>query len=558
MSKRNESENCSIIEWIVDNGIRNEKSDLIEFRDHPYQYDILRDVSPFLCVLKAAQIGMSTIEILKNHYDAKMRKMDIIYTLPTDADAKTFVDSKVNRIIANNPCMQKDTKDHDTVEKKKIGDSMVYFRGTWTDKAAIMITADRLVHDEKDSSKQSVVADYQARLQHSKYKQIHVFSHPSVPNNGVDIEWQLSDMKEWFITCPHCLKRQYLSWDTEDEKRMSVDLIQKCYVCKFCRKELSDSDRRKGKWIPRKGKEQAKYSGYHVSLLMSPIHSAQSIIDKWNEVVRGKQTADFFYNKVLGLPYTGSGNAVTKNVILGAVTKDKPDYNSRIVIGVDTGLKQHYVYGTRNGIYGYGQMDDFMPDEINKLPLDRTVEYFLKKFDNSIMVIDVGGEIIQSRKLRQKYPGRVFLCHYVRDRKTMQLIRWGEGDESGNVLVDRNRVIQLVIDEFKDKRIKLFRGDEDAYYDYWLHWSHIYRTVEEDKSTQMPRYVWIRNDADHLVHASVYWRVALDRFAGTGSVYSPQNETKANSYAIEPDETVDIDMNKFILAREESIEDWRN
>ena len=545
-----------IIAWIVDNQIKNEKGDPIEFFDHPYQYDIYLDESDNLVVVKAAQVGLSTVEVIRNHYDAKNNKMDIIYTLPTDADVKVFVGGKVNRIIANNPCMLIVVKDKDNIEHKAIGKSMVYFRGTWTKKAAIMITADRLVHDEKDSSKQDVVADYQARLQHSERKQTHVFSHPSVPNNGVDVEWNLSDKKEWFIQCPHCKKRQHLTWDIVDSRKMSVNIEKRQFICKKCGEELSDDDRRDGKWV-KKTLQPMKWSGYHVSLLMSTRHTAGDIVDKYNDILDGKQTMDYFYNKVLGLPYAGGGNSVTKDMILGRVTSEKNLYQGRMVIGVDTGVKLRYVYGNKQGLLGYGECDDYMPDDVNHLALNETLEYFLKKFDNSIMVIDQGGDIIGSRKLRQKYPGRVFLCHYARDRKTMQLMRWGEGDESGNVNVDRNRMMQFVIHEFREKRLKLYRGTENDWYNYWLHWSHIYRTVEEN-TLGTKDYKWHRSDRDDWVHATIYWRVGIDRFGSTGFIVKNETTPKSNSYIINPDNTVDFNPDEM-FDRNESEEDdeWR-
>ena len=174
---------------------------------------------------------------------------------------------------------------------------MIYFRGTWTKKSAIMITADRLVHDEKDTSKQDVIADYQSRLQHSKFKQTHVFSHPSVPNSGVDMEWQISDQKEWFITCPHCQHIQILTWNTEDPRKMSINMQTKEFACKKCGGILDWHARAKGTWRARKDKENAKWSGYHISLLMAPWMTAKEIIDKYLEVmVANKQWISFITN----------------------------------------------------------------------------------------------------------------------------------------------------------------------------------------------------------------------------------------------------------------------
>ena len=183
----------SIIAWIDENHIKNEKGDPITFDHHQFLYQPYIDESARITEMKAAQVGASTKGIIRNHFDAKRFKIDIIYTLPTDADVRTFVGGKVNRIIANNPCMIEDVADKDSIEQKQVGKSMIYFRGTWTKKAAIMVTADRLCHDEKDSSKLDVIADYQARLQHSKYKQTRTFSHPSLPETGVHADWLQSD-----------------------------------------------------------------------------------------------------------------------------------------------------------------------------------------------------------------------------------------------------------------------------------------------------------------------------------------------------------------------------
>ena len=545
--------------WVDYHNIKTEKGEPIEWTHHQFLIDIYNDQSDNLVVTKAAQIGLSTLEIIKNIRDAEKQRMDIIYTLPTDGDVGIFVGGKVNRIISNNPHLSRLTADKDSIEQKQIGKSMIYFRGTWSKKAAIMVTGDRLVHDEKDSSKQDVIADYQARLQHSKFKQTHVFSHPSVPNSGVDIEWQMSDQKEWFIKCPHCKYEQFMMWDTENPAKMNVDMVNKTFICRKCRGVLSDTDRSIGRWIARKSMEkhpEIKWSGYHISLLMAPWISAEYIVNKYNECMQGKQTMDFFYNKVLGLAYAGSGNVVTEDMIKGAWINKKNLYKGRLVIGVDTGLFLRYVVGNQQGLVGYGQMTDYMPDDVNKLALNETLEYWLIKFPESIMVLDQQGDIIGSRKLREKYPGRVFLCHYARDRKTMQLIRWGQNDETGNVLADRNRMIQLVVDEFRDKRFKLYNGEtKETWHEYWLHWSHIYRVMEED-TLGVKRGIWMRSDRDDWVHATIYWRIGVDRFGGRGGIAVVEDKLQPDSYVMNPEGTVDFNPDELFGKQISKDEPW--
>ena len=147
-------DNLSIHLWIAQNKIKNEKGLKIDFRNHLFLYDVYNDFSPKLVCLKAAQIGFSTMAILKSLWLAKHRGIDIIYTLPTANDVNDFVSGKVNRIIVQNPCLQDYVKDKDTIEQKRVGNNVIYYRGTWTEKAALMVSSDLNIYDEEDRSKQ--------------------------------------------------------------------------------------------------------------------------------------------------------------------------------------------------------------------------------------------------------------------------------------------------------------------------------------------------------------------------------------------------------------------
>lgn len=506
----------SIHAWIQEYGIKNEKGDPLDFKDHLFLFDIYRDTSPNLVVMKAAQVGLSTLEVLKMLYEARQQKKDFIYTLPTDQDVQTFVGGKVNRIIAQNPILQQYTQDKDTIEQKQVGDSMIYFRGTFTARAAIMVAADRLIHDEKDSSKQDVIDAYEARLQHSKYKEKHTFSHPSVPGFGVDVEWQKSDQKHWFITCPSCKKQQYLSFPE------SINFNTKEFVCKKCSGVLSKEDRRKGKWIAKYNNRE--YSGYWVSLLMCPWVSASEIVDKYQSP---QVTKDFFWNKILGLPYMGDTNTVTRETIMRNVS-NAVNLQDEVVIGADSGLTKHYVLGNKDGIFHYGKTETWAD-----------IEVFLNRFPKSILLIDALPDLTRPRELREKYPGRVFLVHYARDRKTMELVRWGNNEEEGNVTVDRNRTIQMCVDEIVDNRWT-FNGTPEEWENYTQHWLNIYRVQELD-AMERPVFIWKKkNTEDHWVHASLYWRVGMSKFGSKeGQIIQPGNMDMKSSPIIMPDGSVE-------------------
>lgn len=467
--------------------------------------------------------------------------MDIIYTLPTDQDVNVFVGGKVNRIIAQNPILLDYTRDKDSVEQKRVGDSMMYFRGTWTQKAAIMVTADRLVHDEKDSSKPDVVKEYQARLQHSKYKQTHTFSHPSTPGTGVDVEWQVSDQKHWFVDCPHCNKKQYLSWDLDDPAKMSIDIDRRIFICRKCGGELSDDVRRKGRWIAKH--PERKRSGYWVPLLICPYVSAGEIIDKFNDP---DTTEEFFYNKVLGLPWVGKGNKLTRELLMKNLTDEMitPEAHERIVIGIDTGLKIDYVMGGARGLFYHGETKNYAE-----------LDNHMTRWPKAIAVIDAGGDLIGSREFFARYPGRVFLGHLTEDRKTKQLAKWGTGAENGNITIDRNRMIQLVVDEFSNARVPL-QGTENDWYEYWLDWNNLSRKKIVDTVTnQFKGHKWVRSGRDHRALATVFWRVGMIKFGWGGAKRVKAASIEAKSGEIKQTDTGGFYATPWAAQKEN---DWRN
>jgi len=484
----------TIHEWIIKHNVKTERGYPLDFYEHPFMFDIYADFTPDQCGMKAAQIGFTQEAMTKMMYLGEKMNLEMIYTLPTDTDVKEMVGGKMNRIIDQNPHFQTLTKDKDTIEQKKIAHAMAYFRGTWTQKASMMVPADVLLHDEIDTSKQDVIEGYQSRMAHSRFKWRWTFSHPSVEGYGVHAEWLRSDQKHWLVTCGACKKSRYLKFPD------SICMERQCYQCRVCHAEITTDMRRQGHWL-------AKYpsvprSGYHIPLMIAPWIEAPYIIEKSKQPHQ-----ELFYNRVLGLPYVGKGNKITENEIMQnwvnqahpKVEKDDP-----VVIGVDTGLNQHFVVGSPYGLFICDSSKDYSE-----------VEQMLKIWPKAIAIFDQGGDLTEPRKIRERYPGRVILCYYRKDRKSERLIDWGKDKERGRVLVDRNRMISLLGGEFRNKRIPLY-GPRDKWMQFAEQAKNLYRVEEENTVTQIPDYVWKRSGPDHLFHAALYCRVGLEKYLEGG------------------------------------------
>ena len=94
----------------------------IDFYNHRYLWDIYNDWSPKIVCLKAAQICFTVTAIIKAIYVAKHKKMNIVYTLPSEGDINDIVSSKVNGIINNNAILQEWIQDKDSIQQKRVGE----------------------------------------------------------------------------------------------------------------------------------------------------------------------------------------------------------------------------------------------------------------------------------------------------------------------------------------------------------------------------------------------------------------------------------------------------
>lgn len=534
-SKRNEKEgmvidgewysNAEIVEaaqlypytWVIQNDIKNEAGAQIDFEKRPFLIDIYNDLSPHQVLLKPPQIGATVMNTLKSLWVARKLKRQIIYTLPTQGDVQDMVGGSFNRIIAQNPILMSWVKDHDTIEQKTVGDSIIFYRGTFTQKQAMMVPSGLNIHDEVDASDPAVITQYETRLQAQEDGGWRwYFSHPSLAGHGVDVYWQQSDKKEWWIECPHCQKEQTLTWPD------NIDVQKKVYICKHCKKELPDESRINGRWINQKGTpwdgeiaDGYEFSGWHVSQLMLWNKSAADIIKAFNDPLKDAQ---YFFNYVLGLPYVSNDDRIDPAVVLRNCVDKVNARETRTIIGADTGHGIHFVLLNKQGLFYYEHAHEITA---TKTPYDRIRE-MLNKFPKSIAVFDQGGDLIGVRQLQQEFPGRVFLCFYNKDKKTVELVEWGEGEEYWKVRVDRNRMMTLMVEQLRDVGRMVLNGTREEWREFAAMFGNIYREKiivkeqkgKDDRSLYGQEYVWKRNGPDHYCHALLYAIVGLQRYGG--------------------------------------------
>ena len=505
--------------WVEQHGIVSESGQPIEFNKRKFLKAIYDDMSPKIAIQKSPQIGATIMNCLKALYVAHELHKDIVYTLPTQSDVQDIVGGSFNRIIAQNALLSKWVRDHDTVEQKSVGSNLIRFRGTFSPKQATMVPASLLIHDEVDSSDGEVLTLYQTRLEAQEgeeNKWTWCFSHPSLVGHGVAIYYEKSDKKEFHITCNNG-HEEYMSWPD------SVDMEKEIFICKTCHVELTDEQRINGVWknkdgVVWSGKIEGGYefSGWQITQLFLYNKTAKDIIKAFNDPQKDKQ---YFYNYVLGLPYIGSEDRIEPSVVLRNCVDIVNDcYSERAFIGADTSHGINYVMMNKQGVFYYDRAETITASQD---PYD-AIRSKLRLFEKSIAVFDQGGDLIGVRKLQAEFPGRVFLCFYQKDRKSNDIVRWGEGEDFGIVRVDRNRHLTLLVEQIRDTGRLRLNGTKEEWADFAAQFANIYREVmvvksqpdKDDRSLYGNEYVWKRNGHDDYVHALGYAMIAMQLFSG--------------------------------------------
>jgi hypothetical protein len=239
---------------------------------------------------------------------------------------------------------------------------------------------------------------------------------------------------------------------------------------------------------------------------MAPWVSADEIVAD----SKGDQT--YFYNFILGEPYSPGDLQINRRVILDNWTssdlrKEAQTKSERLFLGVDIGNTKHYALGTSKGLIRVGTFSQW--HELDDL---------IRTYD-PITVIDAMPENTMSREYTSKYQN-VFMCYLNRDKDTKRLIRFEQKENAGIIHADRNRLIDQIVNDILNAKI-LFNLVPDQYLeDYIRHCESLKRVKTIDK-LGVERFIWeSTNNVDHYFFATLFYYIA--KTICGGGVISPE------------------------------------
>lgn len=515
-------------EWIVRH--TKIKGRPYSFVDHEFQENILRDDSIEVIIRKCSQVGVSELSArMALALTNVIPGYTIIYTLPTAKFAGTFMRTRIDPVIRSSDYLREAVATTtDNADVKAFGDSFIYVKGSQSSNAPISVPADHLIHDEVDFSDQDVISQYHSRLTHSPYKRKTKLSTPTIPEYGIDHEFNRARRHFNFVKCNHC--NHWFTPDYYDHVKIPGNLLdlheinkqniyytqyKQAYVeCPGCGKAPSMQIEHR-EWVCENPTEVFDAAGYQVSPFDAPnFITPGDLIQSSTKYVKVTD----FVNFSLGLPAEDADAALGREELVNAIYKGELEGRYSAVMGLDMGLVCHCVIATPS----WDGMFHIIHTE--RIPMQNVVKRRKKlasQFRVRMTVVDAQ-PYTETVMRMQAEDDNLFAAYYTTTKsiETHHVVKKGEDEEKGveqlhQVNINRNRALDGLMDTVR-AGVLTKKSDEND--ELWVTHMQDMKRVKQFTQDNELAYVWQKsaNKEDHFHHATVYAWVA-SRMIGVAS-----------------------------------------
>jgi hypothetical protein len=503
--------------------MRTERGEAVSFAERPYLRALLQDTRPRQVWVACAQSGKTVTGLAKLlhllAYPPDDRARTVIYTFPTKTDVDDFSKARAKPMIQTSPLLAGMVTGVDNAGLKQLANgSTIYFRGTWTERTALSIPADLLVHDELDRSHPDTLQMYQDRLRASLDPRTYLYSTPTLPGFGISAAWQSTDQREWFWTCGACGTEQvFAPMDRSVPWQEHLDLETPAFRCTRCRAAVERPWILAGRWVAQ-APENAGRAGYHITGIMPPEASAVRLAEAWSDAL----FPELFVQGHLGLPEVSGEKSLTEDMICFGDWPNTLQHPGPLFAGVDQGKKLDFIAGDGAGrIVSVQRFDDWSQ-----------VASAMRTLHVRMLVGDAAPDARPMQQLVTDFPGRVMLADY----SMLKVV--GEewfAKKPHQPFVAINRTAGL--DTTRDPIVMGGDGGDvfpalpyDLQQVLKAQLCASVRTRETDAHGN-PVARWVETGPDHFRHAHLYYRVASEaETTGFGEAYRDmQAEIEAQS-----------------------------
>lgn len=515
----------------------------MNFERFPWEPEILDAKDAQVTVRKGAQLGFSVAGLVKTLYHVAERKTDVLVVLPTAKLAGDFAKSRLDQITIGSPELNNLFPGASNVGLKCTADGVnLFIRGAVSESSLISVPVGVVILDEFDRMPKSVLPLVAERMVAYENPHLFVLSTPTLPNFGVDKQYQLGDQSHYYFECPSCGRSIELNWEDSIEicgEAASDPDVHKSYLkCPKCGKELPHDT--KMDWLSTAHWEPTVdvqgHRSFHINQMYAPRLTPGGLVIKYFKGQVDEASQVQFVNQALGEPHLLEGAQLTDLIIDECLKgyrsgEDKPQDSSRqIVMGVDIGtfldvVVAEYVYDAEPGyephinsickVLWSGRLAGSDFSVLDRLMAEWQVQY---------ACLDFQPETVNAKAFCRRFHRYAAVVQYRRGTTAHEIKEVLDDDRVPVLTVDRTSFLDMALGRIHKQRTELPQNVSPAFRE---HLQNLVRTYEIDEFGK-PKATYVSLGSDHQAHALALTEVAHLRAYSktTGRVIKPSESVR--------------------------------
>lgn len=498
-----------------------------------------------MTVRKAAQMGFSVAAMIKSLYMVDQKKTDVLYILPTQGLASDFAKARLDQMVAQSPDLRGMFIGANNVGLKTTADhAHIFIRGSVAESGLVSVPVGCAIVDEYDRCNPDAMALVLERLSAHEKKHFFGLSTPTLPNHGIDEQYQLGTQEHFMFPCPSCSRTIELDWEDAieicGESATDPDCHKSFFKCPRCGSELPHET--KSEWLSKAMWEPTAiahgHRSFHLNQMYGPSITPGELVVAYHKGQVDDASQVQFTNQKMGLGYLMEGARLNDEIIDACLrehrTDDKPpqDATRQIIMGVDIGtfldiVIAEYYYIREPGyephlnsickVLWSGRMSGSDFGSLDQLMAEWQVHY---------ACLDFQPETNMAKAFCRRFHGFASVVQYRRGTTAHEIKEAFDDDRVSILTVDRTTFMDMALDRIHKQRTHLPANLPPVFRE---HVKRLTRTYELDEMGR-PKLAFVteKSKPDHQAHALLLTEVGhLKTYCKTtGRNINPGEETR--------------------------------
>ena len=307
----------------------------------PYQRELMDVVNDpaieTVAYMIASQLGKTAGELNTIFYFAHKDPSPMLLVLPTEKQAEDLSKERISTAIRDTPALRgifPDVKSRDagnTMLNKSFPGGYLAMAGANAPRGLASRSIRILIMDEIDGMPASSGTEgdpitlAEARTTNFWNRKKLYSSTPTIKGaSRIEKLYEQSDMRRYFVPCPHCGVEQVLEWESltwpgKGKEGARQDSTACYYVClSSC--EILEAEKpamlRAGRWVKTNPNPSPRTAGFQLSSLYSPWLKWPEIIESFLKAAKNPELLKAFTNTRLGRTYEMTGETVDEKALI--------------------------------------------------------------------------------------------------------------------------------------------------------------------------------------------------------------------------------------------------